>query len=291
MKNRTKLLFAGAAALGAWGAYEYVVKPRMFSWGATPEECSRTWPGDEFTPHTSGICTRAVTVHATPEEIWPWILQTGQDRAGFYSYTWLENLFRAKMQNTFDLVPAWQERHVGDDLWLAYKNNYGGLARMTIARLEPFRAMVTVAHDDRASALNAQWAPHGCWNFLLDPVDEKNTRLIMRSILPEHPTLWGRASRVFFDPAHFIMERKMMLNIKRLAEQAKGSAEQGKSLAEQGKSLAEQGKSLAEQEKRLAEQGKSPVVEISAPSAGALAECAEPFTTDVSAQTFDATAT
>jgi hypothetical protein len=219
MKKPAKLLFAGGAVLGAWGAYEYVLKPRMFTWGATEEECARTWPGDEFTPHTRGVCTRAVTINATPEQIWPWILQTGQDRAGFYSYTWLENLFRAKMRNTYELVPAWQDRRVGDDLWLAYKKNYGGLARMTIARLDPFRAMVTVAHDDRESALQAQWAPHGCWNFLLHPVDARHTRLIMRSIMPERATLLDHVNELFFDPAHFIMERKMMLNVKRLAEQ------------------------------------------------------------------------
>jgi hypothetical protein len=262
MKATTKLLFTGAAALGAWSAYEFVIKPKMYSWGATPEECSRTWPGDEFTPRTRGICTRAVTIHAKAEVIWPWIMQTGQDRAGFYSYTWLENLFRAHMHNTLELVPEWQERSVGDDLWLAYKNNYGGLARMTIARLEPFRAMVTVARGDRECALQAQWAPHGCWNFILDPIDEHNTRLIMRSILPERLSLLDRANRVFFDPAHFIMERKMMLNIKRLAERGEAHRE------------------------LPVEPPRTISIDVARP-----AKCIEPFTPDATAQAFDATAT
>lgn len=219
MNTRTRLLVAGATA-GLLGAYELLLKPRMFSWGATPEEFSRTWPGDELTPQAQGICTRAVTINAAPEQVWPWLMQIGQDRAGFYSYSWVENLFRAGMHNTYELVPEWQERHVGDDLWLAAKHRYGGRARMTIVRLEPYRAMVTVAYGDREAALNARWAPHGSWNFLLDPLPDGRTRFIMRSVLPERFSFPERlAASFFWDPSHFIMERKMMLTIKRLVEE------------------------------------------------------------------------
>jgi len=225
MKSISRLLLGGTAVAGALGAYEFWLKPRMFSWGATPEECSHTWPGDEFTPATVGICTRAITIQATPEQIWPWIMQIGQDRAGYYSYTWLENLFRAEMSNTLELVPEWQHRQVGDDLWMAAQHNYQGRARMTVAYIDPFRAMVNVAYTDRDSALNAQWAPHGSWNFLLQPISSAAstspiTRLIMRSVLPETMSPAARAFSLFWDPAHFIMERKMMRTIKRLAEQA-----------------------------------------------------------------------
>lgn len=224
MKQFSKLLLGGATALGALGAYELCLKPRIFSWGATREECLRTWPGDEFTPETLGICTRAITIQATPEQIWPWVMQIGQDRAGYYSYTWLENLFRAEMSNTFRLVPEWQRRSVGDDLWMAAKHNYQGRARMTVAYIDPFRAMVNVAYADRDSALNLKWAPHGSWNFLLQPISSAAssspiTRLIMRSVLPEKMGLAARALSLFWDPAHFVMERKMMRTIKQLAEQ------------------------------------------------------------------------
>lgn len=218
MRTGPKWMIAGAAVTGLWSAYELAVKPWMFSWGATPEERSRRWPGDELTPRTRGICTRAITIQAPPERIWPWIVQIGQDRAGFYSYTWLENFFRAEMCNTFRLVPEWQQRHVGDDVWLAAKHRYGGLARMTIAQLEPRRAMVTVAYADRDVMLSSQWAPHGSWNFLLDPKADGSTRLIMRSVFPERLTPADRLTSLFWDPAHFVMERKMMLTIKRLAE-------------------------------------------------------------------------
>lgn len=224
MKTISKLLLGGVAAAGVLALYEFKLKPRMFSWGATPEECAHTWPGDDYTPHSLGICTRAVTIHAAPEQIWPWIMQIGQDRAGYYSYTWLENLFRAEMSNTLFLVPEWQHRTVGDDLWMAAKHNYGGRARMTIAYVEPFRSMVNVTYEDRESALNAGWAPNGSWNFHLMPISSEAsstplTRLVMRSVLPERMGLVARAATLFWDPAHFVMERKMMLTIKKLAEQ------------------------------------------------------------------------
>lgn len=113
----------------AVGAYAFGVRPRIRAWGATPWEHFREWPGDELTPLTRGRATRALTIRATPNDIWPWILQIGQDRAGFYSYTFLENLFGAEMRNTYRLVPEWQQRNVGDDFWLTAKHRHGGQAR------------------------------------------------------------------------------------------------------------------------------------------------------------------
>jgi hypothetical protein len=68
-----------------------LLRPWYLRWGATDDELRKTWPGDELVEHP-GHCTRAITIHASATSIWPWILQIGQDRGGFYSYTWLENL-------------------------------------------------------------------------------------------------------------------------------------------------------------------------------------------------------
>src|SRR5262245_30509427 len=111
-KRKTGRSWAAAIAGLAVGAYAFGVRPRMRIWGATPWEHFREWPGDELTPLTKGRVTRALTIHATPSDIWPWILQIGQDRAGFYSYAFLENLFGAEMRNTYRLVPEWQQRSV-----------------------------------------------------------------------------------------------------------------------------------------------------------------------------------
>jgi hypothetical protein len=218
MNRRTKLLLAAAPGCGL-AAYALAVRPWMLRWGASDFELKMTWPGDELTPHSSGGCTRAITIQAPSEQIWPWIMQIGQDRAGFYSYTWLENLFRAEMRNTYRLVPAWQNRSVGEEFWMAAKHRYGGQARMVVARLEPARTLVLVTPQDARSAIERGYAPNGNWSFNLRPAGAGATRLIMRSVDAESGPYMGRIGGfAFFEPAHFIMERKMMLRIKALAE-------------------------------------------------------------------------
>jgi hypothetical protein len=64
--------------------------PWMDRWGATDEEIPATFPGDELVPEPAGFVNRAVTIHATPEQIYPWLLQIGADKGGWYSYTWFE---------------------------------------------------------------------------------------------------------------------------------------------------------------------------------------------------------
>ena len=64
-------------------------------WGTTPKERTRIWQGDELSPYAIEISTRAVTIAAPLETVWSWLVQIGQDRAGFYSYTWLEISFDA----------------------------------------------------------------------------------------------------------------------------------------------------------------------------------------------------
>ena len=75
------------------------------------------------------ISTRAVTIAAPLETVWSWLVQIGQDRAGFYSYTWLENLFRCAMPRVDRIVPEWQQRTLGDIVWLARRDRYRGEAR------------------------------------------------------------------------------------------------------------------------------------------------------------------
>ncbi len=215
--SRRKSLLLRVLAVGnaAVLAYFGLVRPWFLNWGATAAELEREWPGDSFVPHPPYSATRAVTIHASAGEIWPWLTQIGQDRAGFYSYTWLENLFRADMHNADRIIPEFQDRKVGDTMWLARKDRYGGQARQIIVALEPNRAMVTVGPPDAQRIAEGGYAG-GSWTFILEPVTERTTRLIMRS---RGQAVVGRLFQVFvFDPAHFIMEQKMMREIKRLAE-------------------------------------------------------------------------
>lgn len=217
--KKTLPVALGAAAAGI-AAYGWGLRPWFLVWGATKDEVHGPWPGDEMTPDAVCQATRAVTIHASADEIWPWLVQIGQDRGGFYSYTWLENLFGARMRNADRLLPNLDDRKVGDTVWMTPKERYGGKGCMRIAALEPGRSMVLVAPDDYERVLRSGRAPGGCWTFILRPLGNGITRLIVRSRGAENESLPARLfDRLVFDPAHFIMERKMMLEIKRLAEE------------------------------------------------------------------------
>jgi hypothetical protein len=104
----------GLAGAGALVGYLLVVRPWLLHWGATAEERSSELPGDELVDRPGIQTTRAVTVEAPVEAVWPWLAQIGQDRGGFYSYEWLENLAGCRMRNADRIHPEWQQRTVGE---------------------------------------------------------------------------------------------------------------------------------------------------------------------------------
>jgi|SRR5271157_887846 len=209
----------GVAAVIVLAGALLALRPWSLRWGATRDELARQWPGDELTPRSAGQSTRAITIHASAPEVWAWIVQIGQDRGGFYSYTWLENLFGCKMHNADRVVPEFQSRSVGDTVWLTPKERYGGRGRTIVAELIPDRAMIMVSPDDAEIASRNGQASNGTWGLVLDPIDAHTTRLIVCTRGGESHGLGGKLfAWLVFDPAHFIMERKMMLGIKQRAE-------------------------------------------------------------------------
>lgn len=213
--SRLPLLAAGAL-FGA--AYAARIRPWSQRWGATDEEVDRVWPGDEYCPYAEDQATRAVTVEAPVEAVWPWILQLGQDRGGFYSYDILENLFGCEMPRVERIVPEWQQRKVGDLVWLATPERYGGKGYMMVGWLEPRRAMTLIMPDDAEEVAAGGEARHGIWSFLLDPIDDGSCRLLTRSRPGREPFGGALGQRLFMEPAHFVMERRMLLTIRDLAE-------------------------------------------------------------------------
>lgn len=205
MRNRKLMIGAGLSALAATGAvatYAYGIRRWHLRWGATDEELNQSLIGDELVPHPKLKATHAITINAPAADIWPWLVQMGQHRGGFYSYTWLENLVGCHMRNAIEIVPEWQDLKVGDKVWLHPK-----APPVEVAAIEPGRAIVL--------------KPWGA--FVLQPIDEKTTRLIIRSQGDYEPDLRNHVLnfllwRVVYEPAHFIMERKMLLGIKERAE-------------------------------------------------------------------------
>jgi len=225
MKTLAKVLIGVIVILGAL----LPLRPWALRWGATDDEARRQWPGDELTSYQTGQtghngqATRAITIHASAPDVWGWIVQIGQDRGGFYSYTWLENLFGCKMHNADRIHPEFQSRAVGDTVWLTPKERYGGQARTMVFELIPGRAMVLGSPQDAETVVRAGRAPSGTWGLVLEPIDAHTTRLVVCTRSGESHRLADKLIAWFiFDPAHFIMERKMMLGIKQRAERAAG---------------------------------------------------------------------
>ena len=209
-------LIAGAAAAVA---YTQRVRPWLLRWGATSDVLEPNWPADDYSRRADNEAIRSVTIHAPAADVWPWLVQIGQDRGGFYSYTWLENLAGCEMRNAGRILPAYQRREVGDTVWLTTPDRYEGKAQLTVAYLDPERAMALMPPEDAEAVARGGESLHGFWAFELHPLDDGACRLVMRSRNGSRPTRSEIvAQRLFWEPAHFVMERKMMLTIKRLAE-------------------------------------------------------------------------
>lgn len=201
-------LATGLAAAGtAVALYRWALRPWQRTWGATRTEARRPLPGDALAPRADYETTRAITIDAPAHAIWPWLVQLGQGRGGFYSYDWLENLFGLDIHSADRVVPEWQEVELGDLVRMAPPDQFDGVARMDVALIESDRALVLRSPEEAPDDQAASWA------FVLDPVDDATTRLIVRTRMMTTP-----AMRVLLDPAHFIMERKMLHGIKQRAE-------------------------------------------------------------------------
>jgi hypothetical protein len=196
---------AGAAAgLGAVG-YLLFFRNRCLTWGAREDEVAAKLPGDELLADAGLVTTRAVTVNAPPEAIWPWLAQMGSGRGGAYTYDWIENLLGLDMHSAAEILPDYQDLTVGDELPLGSR---GPVMRVEV--LDPARALATRSAD-------RNWV----WIFALVP-DGESTRLISRNrIATKALSLASRLFYTFFmEPGSLVMERKMLLGIKERAERA-----------------------------------------------------------------------
>jgi hypothetical protein len=123
----------GATAAGAAAAY-LLARPWHLSWGATDQEFGDPLPGDELIANPDITATRAITIRASADQVWPWIAQLGQGRGGFYDF--LENLVGADIHSADRIVPELQDIEVGDEVLLGPKFGYD------IALLERGRSLV-----------------------------------------------------------------------------------------------------------------------------------------------------
>ena len=183
------------------------VRPLYLHWGSTPEERRLRLPGDEGAADARYRVDHAITIHAPADSVWPWLVQLGQDRGGFYSYSWLENAVGDRFANADRVHAEWQRRSVGDTVFATQPGYFGlGHPGWRVADVIPGRALVL-----------ERWGA-----FVLEPRDSATTRLIVRTRGEGKPSVMGLVLgpvNVFvFEPAHFIMQRGMLRGIRARAE-------------------------------------------------------------------------
>jgi hypothetical protein len=110
---------AGVTAIAAAVTYILFARPRHLRWGASDQECDASLPGDDLIVTPDLTATRAITVRASADQVWPWIAQLGQGRGGFYSYDFLENLAGCDIHSADRIIPGWQDIKIGDEVRLA----------------------------------------------------------------------------------------------------------------------------------------------------------------------------
>lgn len=135
--NRPALVDLRLLAAGATGAAVVATARRRYlRWGATDQEMATALPGDDLLTEVGLTATRAITIRAGAEQVWPWLAQLGQARGGFYSYDFLENQVGCHITSAERIVPQWQAVAVGDPVHLHPE------VALTVALAEPGRALV-----------------------------------------------------------------------------------------------------------------------------------------------------
>jgi hypothetical protein len=205
---RRRAATSGAAVLGGAAAYLLVGRRWQLRWGATNEERDAALPGDDLIANPDLVATRAITVHTGADQVWPWIVQLGQGRGGFYSYDALENLVGCDIHSADRVLSQWQDLKVGDQIKLHPEVALG------VAVVEPGRALVLRG----GVPMGAAPPPYDfTWAFILRERPEGTTRLLIR----ERYAYTQQWAPLLVEPVAvvaFVMTQRMLRGIKERAE-------------------------------------------------------------------------
>ena len=203
-------------------AYALVVRPRLLRWGATDEEVRAPFPGGDLIPDGERSATMAVTIDAPPSRVWPWLVQMGLDRGGWYSWDHLDNWGRSSAHR---IHPEWQGIALGDRLPSTPDRSQS----WSVAALEPERFLGLRASLDLRGR---QFDPAGprpphftdsLWAFLLRELPDGRTRLVVSGYWAMRPLWLKRLTEVLvLEPSHWIMQTRQFANLRRRAEREPG---------------------------------------------------------------------
>ena len=207
-------MWKGLAGSAVASAGLYAARQYFRNWGTTKEECETPLPGDELVAQPAVQTTEGVWIEAPAAEVWPWLVQMGQDRGGLYSYEKLENLAGLRHRNADRIHPEWQNLAVGDVIRVVPRGWMGlsdGVA-LPVAQL--------IAGESIVLRLQPPDVPvDGVWSFHVVARWEDRCRLLVRTRL--RMRVPGEAvGAEAIGPAMSLMTRGMLLGIKRRVEQS-----------------------------------------------------------------------
>jgi hypothetical protein len=186
--------------------YALVIRPWLLRWGSTDSERVARLPGDDVEPAATYVTTRAVTIEAPAVDVWPWLVQMGQDRAGFYTHNWVERLLRSGIPDVQTLHAEWQHIAVGDLMRTNHDMGDKALGWPVLA-----------VYPGRALVLQSRGLPRGTYAFVLQRIDERRTRLIVRDRAAWRRWEWPFAVLVY-EPLHGYMETGLLTGLRERAE-------------------------------------------------------------------------
>jgi hypothetical protein len=227
---RIKIIAALIAALfGTAITYLKIARHWLTTWGSTPAEHEMKLAGDDLIPggvRATVNMTHATTIDALPDKIWPWLVQMGQDRAGFYSFERLERLLGFGIRNTYRIVYDWQDLKAGD---FCMFHQYGIGMRIVEVGKNSHIVMLTDSHK-RATLKPGQmellppesWDWHVAWNWSFNLIDLPGgkTRFLVRGLAvwdPINPVVDSILDFLVVVPS-CIMQMQMCRELKQISE-------------------------------------------------------------------------
>jgi hypothetical protein len=219
-RSRLRALVAASAVPVLYARW---VRPRLLSWGATRDETSQAYPGDDLVADPDGGATMATTLPGPPEEVWPWLAQMGGGRGGWYSWDWLDNDGRPSADR---IVPEWQSLEAGQHLCRVaapvLHDAPEGPNWWTVAIVQPNRDLVLQTSyalpsgqgfDPRSDPIPRAYVD-GTWGFHLRPAPGGRTRLVTRTRSRSHPRALTRPLTLLVgEPVHFVMQTRQFHNL------------------------------------------------------------------------------
>ena len=190
------------------------------TYGSTPEERAMRLPGDDIVAKPGVVTNHAITIDAPPEDVWPWTVQMGWGRAGWYTARWVDRLlFPANAPSATAVIAELQDLNVGDFVPDGAPETKTGFI---VEELIPNRALVlhSTSHlpaswrDSKRAVLD--WS----WTFVLTPIDDgRRTRYLFRSRWTTSPWWFTLGGWMAIVPADFVMSRDHLHGVKNRAEQ------------------------------------------------------------------------